>query len=170
MGRRKSKIVKINVEGTSLKLNVTTNMATRIKKGTAKLETIAKQLAYDNPLALEGLFADAEVEFKRLAKFSSTPQNFLQRVTTAYRSALYNVDKGRLLAENMKSIVAQTLTSTDLKTFMDDTNMKSLNFDDWHWNEGLKRLESYDGKYWVAVEGYAEEGDYQSVNIKWGKI
>lgn len=170
MGRRKSKLTKMQIEGTSLKLNITSNMATRIKKGTAKLDTIAKQIAYDNPLALQGLFRDPEVEFKRLAKLSTTPQNFMQRVTTAYRSALYSVDKGRLLAENMKLIVQQTLSDGDVDKLKKDTGMKNLTFDDWTWNEGLKRLESPDGKYWVNIEGSAEDGDYQSVDVKWGNI
>ena len=94
MGRRvksKSNLVIHEVEGTSLRLKVTSNLETKIKKGTASLNTLAKKLAQENKLALQGLFKNPEKEFKRLAGFSTDSKNFLQRITTAYRSALYSV-------------------------------------------------------------------------------
>ena len=171
MGRRvksKSNLVIHEVEGTSLRLKVTSNLETKIKKGTASLNTLARKLAQENKLALQGLFKNPEKEFKRLAGFSTDSKNFLQRITTAYRSALYSVDKGRLLAENMKQIVAQSLDEDDLVTLKAETNMTNLNFDDWNWDEGAKVLKSPDGKYWIKVEGSAKEGDYESLNITWG--
>lgn len=172
MGRRvnsKSSLILYKVEGTSLRLKVTSNLATKIKKGTASLNTLAKRLAQENVLALKGLFANPEKEFKRLAGFSTNSKNFLQRITTAYRSALYKVDKGRLLAENMKQIVEESLDEDEIATLKAETNMTTLNFDDWNWDAGAKVLRSPDGKYWIKVEGSAKEGKYEKLNITWGK-
>lgn len=172
MGRRvksKSNLVLYEVEGTSLRLKVTSNLATKIKKGTASLNTLAKRLAQENALALRDLFTNPEKEFKRLAGFSTDSKNFLQRVTTAYRSALYSIDKGRLLAENMKQIVTQSLDDDDIVTLKAETNMTTLNFDDWNWDAGANVLRSPDGKYWIKVEGSAKEGNYEKLDITWGK-
>lgn len=162
MARRRIKYY--TIDGTSLKYSQT--MYNKIQKGTVNLENLAKSLAERNPLALQGLFENPKKEFMRIARQASSPESLLQQIKSEYRSALYQQDKGRLLAENMKSIVEQSMSNRELDEFKAKLNMKDINFDDWKWNESQKRLEGPDGG-WVKVEGSSTEG-YGSVNIEYG--
>lgn len=167
MGRRKPKYHII--EGTSLKISAITY--TKMQKGTISKANLAKNIAEYNPLALQGLFPNAKKEFMRLASKAEVTSysQAISYIKTAYRSALYETDKGRLMSENMKEIVNQTLTSTDVDKLKKDLGMKDLNFDDWKWNDFQKRLESPDGDVWVSVSGNSGDGDYTGVTIDWGK-
>ena len=162
MARRRIKYY--TIDGTSLKYSQT--MYNKIQKGTVNLENLAKSLAERNPLALQGLFENPKKEFMRIARQASSPESLLQQIKSEYRSALYMNDKGRLLAENMKNIVEQSMSSKELDEFKSKLHMSDINFDDWKWNESQKRLEGPDGG-WVKVEGSASEG-YGSVNIEYG--
>ena len=175
-----------NIPNTSLRVSQLTQ--NKINKGTVKLTNLARTLAENNQLALRGLFTNAQKEFKRLAEQTDQyvtrkkyerkttfekrrVQDFLERVTTAYRSSLYGVDKGRLLAENMKEIVNQAMDSSEKEEMQKKFGVKDISFDDWNWNETLKRLESPDGKYWVQLENEDSKSEgYSSVKITYGAI
>lgn len=167
MARRRIKYY--TIEGTSLKYSQT--MYNKIQKGTVSVQTLAKNIAERNPLALDGLFTDAKKEFTRLSNkdFVKTPDDLFRAIRTAYRSALYNVDKGRLLAENMKDIVDQVMDDTNQNKMMQELGMKDVNFDDWTWNEGLKRLESPDGQYWIKLDNN-NSSDYGAMQITYGTV
>lgn len=143
----------------------------KIAKGTMTLDNLAKNIAQRNPLALQGLFSNPEKEFKRLARkdFVNTPDDLFRAIRTAYRSALYNVDKGRLLAENMTDIVNQVMDKEDQEKMKSELNIDNINFDDWAWNESLKRLESPDGTMWVKLDKN-NSTDYGSMEVTYGTI
>lgn len=168
MARRKLKYY--TVEGTSLRYSQITEK--KIKQGTIKLENLARTLAEANPFALKGLFRDARKEFTRIAKLPQvkTPEQLMTAIRTAYRSALYMVDKGRLLVENMKEIVPQVMDATELEEMKNQLKLQNLNFDDWTWNEGLKRLESPDGKYWIKIDSGSKSEGYEGKTILYGTI
>lgn len=168
MARRRLKYY--TVEGTSLRYSQITEK--KIKQGTIKLENLARTLAEANPIALSGLFSDARKEFTRLAKldFVKTPEDLMTAIRTAYRSALYKVDKGRLLVENMKEIVPQIMDQEEINKMKAELNLKDINFDDWTWNEGLKRLESPDGQYWIKIDNGTKSDGYEGKMINYGTV
>lgn len=158
------------IEGTSLRISQMTK--SKIAKGTITLKNLAKVVAERNPLALKGLFTDAKKEFTRIAELPQvrTSDDLLQAIRTAYRSSLYSVDKGRLLAENMKEIVPQIMTTEEMEDMMVTLNITNLNFDDWNWNEALKRMESPDGQYWIKIESAGKSKGYIGKSIHYGRI
>jgi len=168
MARRRLKYY--TVEGTSLRYSQITEK--KIKQGTVKLENLARTLAEGNSLALKGLFRDARKEFTRIAKLPQvkTTSDLMQAIRTAYRSALYMVDKGRLLVENMKEIVPQVMSEAEIEQMKSTLNINNINFDDWTWNEGLKRLESPDGQYWIKIENGTQSDGYEGKEIVYGRI
>lgn len=168
MARRK--LTYYTVEGTSLRYSQITEK--KIKQGNIKLENLARTLAESNPIALKGLFRDARKEFTRIAKLPQvkTAEQLMTAIRTAYRSALYTVDKGRLLVENMKEIVPQIMDSAELEEMKEKLQLQNLNFDDWTWNEGLKRLESPDGQYWVKIDNGSKSEGYEGKTILYGTV
>lgn len=157
------------IEGTSLEY---TQMASaKIKKGTMTLQNFAKSIAKNNQYQLRGLFSNAEKEFVRLSKMSgiNTADDVMRAIRTAYRSALYKVDKGRLLSENMKEIVQQIKTEDEIYEILQELGMSSLDFADWTWNESLKRLESPDGTMWIKLDKN-NSTDYGSMDVDYGRV
>lgn len=157
------------IEGTSLEY---TQMAkSKLAKGTMTLQNFAKSIARNNKYALRGLFGDAEKEFVRLSKMSgiNTADDVMRAIRTAYRSALYKVDKGRLLTENMKEIIQQIKTEDEIYEMLLELNMTSLDFTDWNWNSASLRLESPDGTKWVKIEKN-NSTDYGSMDVAYGRI
>ena len=155
------------IPGTSLRYSQMT--AWKIKKGTMSIENLARNIAKSNPFALKGLFSNAEKEFVRLSRNPgvTSPEKLMQAITTAYRSALYLTDKGRLLAENLKEIIPQVMTEDEITAMKAAFNQEYLNFDDWTWNKDKKRLESPDGKHWVKVVKGSKSNGYIGMTIEY---
>lgn len=153
------------ISGTSLRYSQMT--AWKIKKGTMSIENLARNIAKSNPFALKGLFSNAEKEFVRLSRNPgvTSPEKLMQAITTAYRSALYMTDKGRLLAENLKEIIPQVMTEDEITAMKATFNQEYLNFDDWTWNSTVKRLESPDEKHWIKVVKGSKSNGYMGTTI-----
>lgn len=153
------------ISGTSLRYSQMT--AWKIKKGTMSIENLARNIAKSNPFALKGLFSNAEKEFVRLSRNPgvTSPEKLMQAITTAYRSALYMTDKGRLLAENLKEIIPQVMTEDEITNMKATFNEEYLNFDDWSWDDANKRLVSPDGEHWIKVVKGSKSDGYIGVTI-----
>ena len=157
------------IEGTALEYTQMT--ASKLAKGTMKMENFARSIARNNKYALQGLFGNAEKEFVRLARMDgiNTADDVMRAIRTAYRSALYKVDKGRLLSENMKEIIEQIKTEEEIYEILQALGMSSLDFTDWTWNASLLRLESPDGTMWIKLDKN-NSTDYGSMDVDYGRV
>lgn len=155
------------IAGTSLRYSQMT--AWKIKKGTMSIENLARNIAKSNPFALKGLFSNAEKEFVRLSRNPgvTSSEKLIQAITTAYRSALYMTDKGRLLAENLKEIVPQIMTEDEITAMQATFNEEYLNFDDWSWDEANKRLVSPDGEHWIKIVKGSKSKGYMGMTVEY---
>lgn len=98
------------------------------------------------------------------------PIAFFDYITRELNKKAY-APKEQLIIYNLPDIILSSMTTQDeLNDFLKFVHVRSVfgGFNDWTWNDTLKRFESPDGKYFIKIHTVRNR-DYDDSTIEYGR-